>query len=84
MREDRYFIVYIRGDTETVICSYGDKCDADNELNRIKRESKLKRGAYQEILAYVLPTGKPDAYRRRYIDGFSPEVEIFIRKLLKD
>ncbi len=81
MKDLKYYIVYIKGNKETVLGEFKSEKDARKELENFKQTRKERTGAFQLLRACMLPDGKLDLFNRKEIASFCPEVEAFLRGL---
>lgn len=81
MKDLKYYIVYIKGNKETVLGEFKSEKDARKELENFKQPRKERTGAFQLLRACMLPDGKLDLFNRKEIASFCPEVEAFFRGL---
>ncbi len=79
--DKKYYIIYIKGNIETIIGEFVKEKDAQNEFEKIKQTNRKRTGAFQLLRAFMLPDGKLDLFKREPIAAYCPEVEAFLRKL---
>lgn len=79
--EKKYYIIYIKGNSETIIGEFVKEKDAQNEFLRIKQKSRKRKGVFQLLRASILPDGKLDIFGREQMVSYCPEVEAFLRGL---
>ncbi len=77
----KYYIIYIRENSETILGEFDKKIDAQDEFEKIKQTNKKETGAFELLTAYMLPDGTLDIFNRKSIAAYSPEAEAFLKSL---
>ena len=80
---EKYYITYIRNDTEKILKEFDDESKARVALNAIKDNNNCKVGAFALVYGRKLPNGKIDIFGQRLLDSYSPAAEEFLKKILK-
>lgn len=81
MNDKRYFIIYVRGNDETILSEFDNKEEAQAEFEKIKKTTKKRSGPFVLLSAHMLPDGTLDIFNRDTISIYCPEVEAFLKSL---
>lgn len=79
--EKKYYILYIKGNRETVIGEFANETDARSEFLKIKQKSRKRTGVFQLLRAVMLSDGELSVFNRDPIEAYYPEIEAFLQGL---